>query len=88
MFITNVFYQVHWDNFDNMLYWNSHIDHFFPVMLLSSKTIHDSRNISDSLLCLLTLNYELGIILWGNSAFSIYIFRLQKRLLQLLQVLN
>jgi hypothetical protein len=33
-FITNVFYQVPCGNFDNMLYRISHIDQFFPVMLL------------------------------------------------------
>jgi hypothetical protein len=79
---------------ENMLYWKSHRDQLLPKFSAACYAIRVLKPLMiQEILVMIYYTYfhsimNYGVIFWGNSPYSINICRLQKRQLELLQILG
>jgi hypothetical protein len=90
-FITNTYFTRFLGlTFDNTLYWKSHIDQLLPKLSTACYAITVMKPLmSQATLVMIYYAYfqsimNYGIIFWGNSSYSINIFRLQKKVIRII----
>lgn len=75
---------------DNTLSWKSHVDMIIPKLRTACFAVRAVKPVkSQETLEMVCYSYfhsimNYGLIFWGNSSYSIYIFRLQKRIIRII----